>query len=92
MTIVGPVCFASDIVYRNIPMPEVRPGEVVAVMDSGAYFIAQESSFGFPRPAVVAVSGGRPRLVRRRETFEDLTARDVVDHPGRDRGPIGGQP
>ena len=92
VTIVGPVCFASDIVYRNIPMPEVRPGEVVAVMDSGAYFIAQESSFGFPRPAVVAVSGGRPRLVRRRETFEDLTARDVIDHPGRDRGHQGEQP
>lgn len=76
VTIAGPVCFASDIVYRNIRMPEVRPGEVIAIMDSGAYFIAQESSFGFPRPAVVAVRGGERRLVRRRETFADLTGRD----------------
>ena len=38
-------------------MPSVRPGETLAVMDSGAYFTAQESSFGFPRPAVVGVDG-----------------------------------
>jgi len=76
VTIIGPVCFASDIVYRNIWMPAVQPGQVIAVMDSGAYFIAQESSFGFPRPAVVAVSGLDCRLVRRRETFEDMVSRD----------------
>ncbi len=81
VTIAGPVCFASDIVYRNIRMPEVRPGETIAIMDSGAYFIAQESSFGFPRPAVVAVSRNGCRLVRRRETFEDLTGRDLFSAP-----------
>lgn len=86
VTIVGPVCFASDIVYRNIRMPEVRAGEVIAIMDSGAYFLAQESSFGFPRPAVVAVKRDACRLVRRRETFADLTGRDILsprnDHSG----------
>jgi diaminopimelate decarboxylase len=76
VTIVGSGCFASDIVYRNKPMPPVHPGEVIAIMDSGAYFTAQESSFGFPRPAVVAVNGAGDRLVRRRETFEDMVARD----------------
>lgn len=81
VTIVGPVCFASDVVYRNIRMPEVRPGEVIAVMDSGAYFIAQESGFGFPRPAVVAVNRGACRLVRRRESFEDMADRDVISAP-----------
>lgn len=81
VTIIGPVCFASDVVYRNIRMPEVRPGEVLAVMDSGAYFIAQESSFGFPRPAVVAVKGDSFRLVRRREKYGDLTGRDVFSSP-----------
>jgi len=81
VTIVGPVCFASDIVYRNIRMPEVRPGEVIAIMDSGAYFIAQESSFGFPRPAVVGVRRDGCRLVRRRETFADLTGRDRFSAP-----------
>lgn len=81
VTIVGPVCFASDVVYRNIRMPEVRAGEVIAIMDSGAYFLAQESSFGFARPAVVAVKGDACRLVRRRETFADLTGRDFLSIP-----------
>jgi len=81
VTIVGPVCFASDIVYRNIRMPEIRPGEVIAIMDSGAYFIAQESSFGFPRPAVVGARRDGCRLVRRRETFADLTGRDLFSAP-----------
>ena len=78
VTIVGPVCFASDIVYRQKPMPPVRSGEVIAIMDSGAYFTAQESTFGFPRPAVVAVNGARSRLVRRRETYEDMVGRDQI--------------
>ncbi len=83
VTIVGPVCFASDIVYRNKWMPAVRPGQVLAVMDSGAYFIAQESSFGFARPAVVAVDGDSCRLVRRRESFADMTGRDMFENPVR---------
>ena len=78
VTIIGPVCFASDIVYRNIRMPRVAPGEVIAVMDSGAYFTALESSFGFSRPAIVAVRGKDVRLVRRSETFADMVGRDFL--------------
>jgi diaminopimelate decarboxylase len=77
-TIIGPVCFASDIVYRNKPMPAVRSGETLAICDSGAYFTAQESSFGFPRPAVVCVTGSSARIVRRRETYADMTGRDAA--------------
>ncbi len=78
VTIVGPVCFAGDVVYRNKPMPVVRPGEVLALMDSGAYFTALESSFGFPRPAIAVADNGRHWLVRRRETFADMTGRDEL--------------
>lgn len=78
VTIVGPACFAGDVVYRNKWMPVVRPGEVLAVMDSGAYFTALESSFGFARPAIVAVRREGHRIVRRRETYDDMTARDQV--------------
>jgi diaminopimelate decarboxylase len=80
VTIIGPVCFAGDVVYKNKPMPQVHPEEVLAVMDSGAYFTALESSFGFPHPAVAAVSSGHHALIRRRESFKDMTQRDV---PGR---------
>jgi diaminopimelate decarboxylase/ribulose-5-phosphate 4-epimerase/fuculose-1-phosphate aldolase len=86
--IIGPACFAGDVVYRNKPMPPVRTGDVLAVMDSGAYFTAMESSFGFPRPAVVAVSGTQHALLRRRETFDDTIARDAVRAPASD-GPPG---
>ncbi len=81
VTIIGPVCFASDIVYRNKWMPSVRPGEVLAIMDSGAYFTAQESSFGFARPAVVAINRNGCRLVRRRELYEDMICRDAIEKP-----------
>jgi len=77
-TIIGPVCFATDFVYRNKLLPAVHPGEILAVMDSGAYFTAQEHSFGFYRPAVAAVNG-RARLVRRRESFTDAIGRDDPD-------------
>jgi diaminopimelate decarboxylase len=76
VTIIGSVCFAGDVVYKNKLMPIVHPGEVLAIMDSGAYFTAMESSFGFPRPAIVAASNGQHRLLRRREVYRDMIARD----------------
>jgi diaminopimelate decarboxylase len=78
VTIVGPVCFAGDIVYRNMPMPKVNPGEVIAIMDSGAYFTGWESSFSFPRSAIVTVAHDQHKLIRRRETFKDMINRDVM--------------
>ena len=78
-TIIGPACFAGDVIYRNRRMPEVHPGDVIAVMDSGAYFTALESSFGFPRPPVLAVNGATCKIVRSRETFEEMVGRDVFD-------------
>lgn len=77
VAIVGPACFASNWVYRKKAMPPLAPGDVIAIMDSGAYFLSLEANFGFPRSAVVMVSGGRPRLVRRRETYEEMAARDI---------------
>jgi diaminopimelate decarboxylase len=82
VTIIGPVCFAGDVVYKNKLMPAVGAGEVLAVMDSGAYFTAMESSFGFPRPAVVAVSKGRHWIVRRRETYDQMLERDRFTESG----------
>jgi diaminopimelate decarboxylase len=79
VTIIGPACFASDIVYRNKMMPEVSPGEIIAIMDSGAYFTALESSFGFPHPAVVSVNSDGHSLVRRREKFKDMINRDIIE-------------
>ena len=76
--IIGPVCFASDIVYKNKLMPEIEEGDVLAIMDSGAYFTALESSFGFPRPAIVRVTKDKHYLLRRAETFQDMIQRDLL--------------
>jgi diaminopimelate decarboxylase len=75
----GPGCFASDMVYRNKLMPDVKPGEILAIMDSGAYFTSWESNFGFPRPAIIAVEYGKHRLLRRRERFDDMIGRDMIN-------------
>jgi diaminopimelate decarboxylase len=86
--LVGPVCFASNWIYRNKVMPVLKPGDVIAVMDSGAYFLALEANFGFPRTTVMMVSDGQVRLVRRRETFEEMAARDIFeDKPYADAAP-----
>jgi diaminopimelate decarboxylase len=77
-SLVGPVCFSADWLYRNKRMPAITPGDVLAICDAGAYFTVQESNFGFPHPAIVAVRDGAARLLRRRETFDDMVSRDVA--------------
>jgi diaminopimelate decarboxylase len=76
-TIVGPVCFSADWIYRNKRMPQIEPGDVLAVCDAGAYFTVQETNFGFPRPPIVSVNEGTATLLRRRETFDDMVSRDI---------------
>jgi len=78
VTVSGPGCFAADIIYRNIDMPEVQAGEVISVMDSGAYFTSWESSFGYPLPAVAEAADGCHRIFRRRESFPEKLMRDEV--------------
>jgi diaminopimelate decarboxylase len=77
VTITGPGCFAADVVYRNIIMPKVAAGEMLAILDSGAYFTSWESSFGFPRPAIVSVINGRHSLLRARESFIHMVSLDT---------------
>ncbi len=76
-SLVGPVCFSADWIYRAKRMPPILPGDLLAVCDAGAYFTVQESNFGFPRPAIVSVRAGRASLLRRRETFQDMVSRDI---------------
>jgi diaminopimelate decarboxylase len=73
--VVGPVCESGDFFARDREMPEVKAGELVALLDAGAYGMSQASNYNTRvRPAEVLVSGGEARLVRRRETMEELMA------------------
>ena len=72
--VVGPLCSPQDLLYRNWPFPVLESGDVLAVMDAGAYFTSFANNFAFPRPAVVGVADGRHRLLHERETFEHVAA------------------
>jgi diaminopimelate decarboxylase len=76
--IVGPVCESGDFFAKDREIQEAGEGDLLAVMDAGAYAFSMASNYNFrPRPAEVLIEGGSPRLIRRRETFEDLTAGEV---------------
>lgn len=72
----GPICSPADVLYTSVDLPRLAPGDALAIMDSGAYFVPFASSFSFPQPAVVMVDGGRDTVLRRAETFEHMTALD----------------
>jgi diaminopimelate decarboxylase len=74
----GKHCESSDILIRDVELPDPQPGDLIAVPVTGAYGHAMASNYnGVPRPPIVFVGGGRARAVVRRETYEDLTRRDV---------------
>lgn len=74
--IMGNMPMNLDIVALRQKLPELSRGDVLAVMDTGAYFTSLGNTFAGPRPAIVLIDGGQPELVRRRETYRDLVARD----------------
>jgi diaminopimelate decarboxylase len=80
--LVGPICTPMDTLAWSLRFPELAPGDVLAIMDAGAYFVPFATSFSFPQPAIVMLDGDRVSLVRRAETFEDLVRRDIPDAQG----------
>ena len=71
--VVGPVCESGDFFARDRKLAPVEPGDLVALLDAGAYGMAQSSNYNTrPRPAEVLVEGKRARLIRRRETMAEL--------------------
>jgi diaminopimelate decarboxylase len=71
--IVGPVCETGDFFARDREIPAVKEGDLVAILDAGAYGMSLSSNYNSrPRPAEVLVKGKRARLIRRRETIRDL--------------------
>ena len=79
VTVAGKYCESGDILVRDAELPRLEAGELVALPASGGYNLAMSSNYNMAlRPAVVAVSDGAARLMQRRETVEDLIARDVL--------------
>jgi len=73
MDVVGPVCETGDFLARDREMPDVLPGDLLAIATAGAYGFAQASNYNArPRGAEVLVEGGTWRVVRERESYDDL--------------------
>jgi diaminopimelate decarboxylase len=73
--VVGPVCETGDFLARNRELPRVVSGDLLAVMDAGAYgFVASSNYNSRPRCAEIMIEGQTFQIVRRRETLEDLIA------------------
>jgi len=75
----GPSCTLGDLLYPACSLPPLEPGDGLAIMDTGAYFVPYGTCFSFPRPAIVMIDGGRERLLRRFETFDDMVALEASE-------------
>jgi diaminopimelate decarboxylase len=73
-TVVGNICETGDILAKDREVPDVREGDLIGIMDAGAYGYSMSSNYNNRlRPAEVLIGlDGSPRLIRRRDTFEDL--------------------
>jgi diaminopimelate decarboxylase len=77
--VVGPVCESGDFFARDRKLAPVEAGDLIALLDAGAYGMAQASNYNTRvRPAEVLVEGNKARLIRRRETVADLLATEIL--------------
>jgi diaminopimelate decarboxylase len=73
--VVGPLCESSDIFGRDRLLPPLEPGDLLAVLDTGAYSAAMASTYNRrPLQPEVLVDGDGWRVIRRRQTIDDLVA------------------
>ena len=78
VTIAGKYCESGDILASDVMLPEVEAGDILAIPATGAYCPSMASNYNLnPRPPMVLVKDGQSRLIRRRESYEDLMLCDV---------------
>ena len=78
--IVGPVCESGDFFARDRSISAVKPGDLVLLLDAGAYGMSLTSNYNSrPRPAEVLIDNAKIKLIRRRETMRDLLAPELLD-------------
>jgi len=77
VSIAGPYCESGDILIEDLPMPELKEGELIAIPVSGAYHLSMSSNYnGARRPEALMVGEGKVDVMLRRETLDDLLRRD----------------
>lgn len=79
VTVAGRNCESGDLLGENIRLPEVKAGDLLAVLSTGAYNYSMASNYNrVPRPPVVMVKDGMDKLVVKRETYDDIISNDLM--------------
>lgn len=79
VTIAGKYCESGDILIRDIDMPEITSGDIIAIPVCGAYCIPMSSNYNLvPHPSIIMVNEGRARVIKRRQKYSDLLKYDVM--------------
>jgi diaminopimelate decarboxylase len=77
VNVVGPLLYPRDFIAIKAFAPRVKEGDLLAVLDCGAYSLSSSTQFLYPRPPAVLInSQGQVQLIRERETYEDVLAKD----------------
>ena len=78
VTVAGKFCESGDILVKDINLPPVSAGDIIAIPDCGAYCLPMASNYNSSlKPAIILVKEGKAHLIRRRETFDDLIRCDL---------------
>ena len=76
--VVGPVCESGDFFAKNIDLPTTQNGDLIAIYSAGAYGFTMSSNYNTRgKVAEISLENGNDRLIRRRESFEDLIAHEI---------------
>jgi diaminopimelate decarboxylase len=79
ITLAGKFCESSDVLVRDFPLPALHAGDLIAIPASGGYAPSMASNYNLaPRPAIILVKDGEARVIRRRESYEDMMSLDVA--------------
>ncbi len=78
VTVAGKCCESGDLIQENTKVADPQAGDILAVLSTGAYNYSMASNYNrIPRPAMVMVKDGQPRVIIKRESYEDLVRNDV---------------
>jgi diaminopimelate decarboxylase len=79
VSIAGKYCESGDILNKDVYLPDISPGDIIAIPVSGAYNIPMGSNYNMvPRPAIIMINNGKSRIIRKREGYQDLMRLDLI--------------